>query len=559
MQTSQPNVTTRIRNLVVGTVALVLAACGGGGGGGSTPAPVTPPPASGDTTISGKISFERVPHTFSNGLNYNATTSEPAREVVVELVDAAGAVVAEGQTDANGDYSLTVSSGQTLRLRARAQMVATGTPAWNFRVVDNTANNALYVVEGPASVAEGDTQTRSLLAESGWGGNGYTSDRAAGPFAILDSVYQAYNKVLDVEPQAVFPDLNLHWSENNRPVDGDISAGEITTSFYTRDAQGNSAIFLLGAANSDTDEYDGHVVIHEWGHYFEDRFSRSDSVGGPHSGGDRLDLRVAFSEGYGYALAGMVTDDPITRDSGGFNQGGGFSIDVEDDNFATNPSGNRNPGWFSEGSVQLILYDLYDSDADGIDTVALGFGPIHDVLTGDFSNDTAVTSIFSFAEYMRAAQPADVAGINSLLEAKNIVGAGNDRYGSSETNNAGNANDVLPVFTPLPTDGSPVVVCSLGVNEFGTFNKLSNRRLLRFTLGSAGRYRIAVSGAADPDIALFQGDFLAVAQLAGNDAIERDLAAGEYVVEVYEFANVRPDQAATASGRECLTVSLTAI
>ena len=564
MQVSRRKRLTWLRSTALPLGVLALSACGGGGGGGpatgTNPPPVTPPPVTTtDTVVSGKISFERVPHNASNGLDYGSTTADPARGVTVELVDSADAVVASGQTDANGDYSLTVPSGESLRLRARAEMFATGTASWNFRVVDNTAGNALYVIEGPASVADGDTQERSLLAESGWGGSSYTADRSAAPFAILDSVYQAFNLVLSADPQTQFPTLTLNWSENNRPVSGDLTVGEITTSFYTRDTQGDSVIFLLGAANSDTDEYDGHVVIHEWGHYFEDRFARSDSVGGPHSGGDRLDLRVAFSEGYGYALAGMVTDDPITRDSGGANQAGGFTIDVEDDNFATNPSGNRNPGWYSEGSVQLILYDMFDSQADGIDTVALGFGPIFDVLTGNFSTDVAVTSIFSFAQAMREAQPDAASGINDLLAAKNIVGAGNNRFGAAETNNAGNVNDVLPVYTELPTDGTAVVVCSLGDNDFGTFNKLSNRRLLRATVGSSARYRISVSGANDPDIVLFQGDFLAVAQTLGNDSIERDLSAGEYVIEVYEFANVIPDQASTPSGRACLTVTMTAI
>ncbi|MFK7887089.1 MAG: hypothetical protein AB8G16_09530 [Gammaproteobacteria bacterium] len=543
-----------------------LTACGGGGGdtGTSTPTPQPPtnPPPTGDTVVSGKITFDRVPHNANNGLNYAGITQDPARGVTVEILNAADAILASDTTDENGDYSMTVGQGQDVRLRVRAELLASGTPAWDFSVVDNTAADALYVIEGPSQLTDGDTQTRNLLAESGWGGSAYTTDRAAGPFAILDSVYDAVSKVIAEDASIVFPPLTIHWSENNRPQDGNPSDGDIVTSFYTRDAQGNSEIFLLGAANQDTDEYDTHVVIHEWGHYFEDRFSRSDSVGGPHSGGDRLDLRVAFSEGFGYALAGMVTDNPITRDSGGANQASGFQIDVEDDNPGTNFSGNLNPGWYSEGSVQLILYDIYDSNSDGIDSVSLGFGPILDTLRGSFATDTAVASIFSFVEALQANQAASASAIDDLLEAKDIVGSGNDRYGSTETNNAGNANDVLPVFTSIATDGTPQTVCSIGgtgFGQFGEFNKLSNRRLLRFNVTTPGRYRMAVTGAQDPDIVLFQGDFLAVAQTAGNDAIERDLSAGEHVLEVYDYANLRPDDAPHAAGRYCLTVTVSAI
>jgi len=34
-------------------------------------------------------------------------------------------------------------------------------------------------------------------------------------------------------------------------------------------------LYILGDANSDTDEFDDHVIIHDWGHYFEDKFSES--------------------------------------------------------------------------------------------------------------------------------------------------------------------------------------------------------------------------------------------------------------------------------------------
>ena len=49
-------------------------------------------------------------------------------------------------------------------------------------------------------------------------------------------------------------------------------------------------IHSCGQQNSDTDEYDRHVVVHEWFHYFEDHFSRSDSMGGVHGFGNIKDL-----------------------------------------------------------------------------------------------------------------------------------------------------------------------------------------------------------------------------------------------------------------------------
>src|SRR5690606_26346255 len=156
---------------------------------------------------------------------------------------------------------------------------------------------------------------RDLHAPSGWGGSSYTGPRAAAPFAILDVIYDAVQLVLAAAPEVEFPPLAIHWSPANVPSFGsdgapDIDSGQIGSSFFVP----SLGIYLLGAENQDTDEYDRHVIAHEWGHYFEHSFSRSDSIGGPHTRGDHLDMRVAFGEGFGNALAAMITGDSIYRD-----------------------------------------------------------------------------------------------------------------------------------------------------------------------------------------------------------------------------------------------------
>ncbi len=130
-------------------------------------------------------------------------------------------------------------------------------------------------------------------------------DKAA-PFAILDSIYQAMKKVRDADSSAVFPKLKANWSIYNVPAgtgsEYELRSGLIGTTHF--DGDGN--LYILGDADSDTDEYDDHVIIHEWGHYFEQSFSRADSIGGPHGSGDRLDIRVAFGEGWENAFSAIV-------------------------------------------------------------------------------------------------------------------------------------------------------------------------------------------------------------------------------------------------------------
>src|SRR5690606_27529101 len=115
------------------------------------------------------------------------------------------------------------------------------------------------------------------------------------------------------------PPLELRWSPKNKTAYGDASLGEIGTTYY-----GGDAIYILGDENNDTDEYDRHVILHEWGHYVEMAFSRSDSIGGDHGYSDKLDMRVALSEGFANAFSAMMLDDPSYRDTSGAQQAAGF-------------------------------------------------------------------------------------------------------------------------------------------------------------------------------------------------------------------------------------------
>jgi len=105
----------------------------------------------------------------------------------------------------------------------------------------------------------------------------------------------------------------------------ELRSGLIGTTHF--DGDGN--LYILGDADSDTDEYDDHVIIHEWGHYFEQSFSRADSIGGPHGSGDRLDIRVAFGEGWGNAFSAIATDNPIYLILKGFKANSNWFFQME--------------------------------------------------------------------------------------------------------------------------------------------------------------------------------------------------------------------------------------
>lgn len=534
-----------------------LAACGGGGGGQSAaraPLPVTAC-ASGSLQLAGTITYDRVPSNLAtNGLDYESTVAAPARQITVQLLNGNDDVCDTATTDDAGQFSFSVAENLNLKLRARAELQQSGggQPAWSVQVIDNTQGSALYVADGAIAGTGTSDSTRDLHLPSGWTGSSYGAPRSAAPFAIADSIYEALSDFAAVDSTINFPLLRVNWSVDNRPVtpgngQPNLPTGEVITSFYTRFGSVSNLV-LLGAAGLDTDEYDDHVVIHEWGHYFEDRLSRSDSVGGPHGRGDRLDMRVAFGEGFGNALSGMVTDDPFYRDAFGEQQQLGFAINVE--------SGDDNSvGWFSEASVQELLYDLYDStnDAADSDDITLGLAPLYDILTASaYRSSAAFTSVFSYMTQLRAAQAANQSQIDQLLAGQQIVsGTQLDAFGANETNNEG-ASNVLPIYTTLGL-GSNSPICS--VDTFGTPNKLSNWRFGRFNVSTSGSYTFTLTGASDPDFIVDRlGQRLATgfSGQADSESVTVALNPGEHVLAMSAFANT----GGGSPGQFCLTMNI---
>jgi hypothetical protein len=281
----------------------------------------------------------------------------------------------------------------------------------------------------------------------------------------------------------------------------------------------------------------------------------------------------------------MATGQSVYRDSFGPGQSHAFSFDVEGPLSAA--QGNRNAGWYSEESIQEILFDLFDSHVDLVrdtlvaDNVALGFAPLYAVLTGPQKATSALTSVFPFIDALRAQRPADAPLIDAIVTAQNITQVA-DPYGSTETHFGNPASaDLRDVYVALAVGNpTPARVCSLDDYRStftGSTNKLGSRRLLRFTVANAGPHTISahavapLNAAADPDMVLHRANALTIANGPPSDSCSASspedcvetfaptLSAGDYVLEVFEWTNTN---AATEEyppiGRTCFDVSVTA-
>lgn len=500
--------------------ALMLAACGGGGGGGGVAFPIVPLPAA-TVALNGTATYDYVPN--PNGrLVYADTTARPVRAAMVDVLDAtSGASLATAITDENGAYSATVPASTNMVVRVRAQMTRSGAgPTWDVSVRDNTQAGALYSMQS-SSFSSGTTDlARDLRAASGWGGNSYTGTRVSAPFAVMDTIYTAMQKVMTVAPASAFPALKVYWSVNNVSSSGNVALGQITTTSFVASSTG-ATIYVLGKADVDTDEFDAPVIAHEWGHYYQSSFSRDDSPGGHHAIGQRSDRRLAFSEGWGNGWSGIALGRTNYVDSlGAGQQAVGANIDL-----STGPV--TNAGWFSEQSIETIFWTLNQR---------VGFKPIHDAMTSvPFKNGTPVTSIHPYTAAFNAVAPGSASALAGLLTAQNISAAANDPYGAQETNAGGTPaiTNVLPMYTvpAAPGAGTPACVSNTEFDQYGDNNKLGAIAYVHFTAPATRSYTVTIGAPAGAlaSFDIFSNGFI---PHAGNTL---SLAAGDYVLAVKDL------------------------
>jgi hypothetical protein len=520
--------------LAAATLAALFLAAGCGDGSNAGTADVLAKQNQGSATtaaVSGKITYDFVPAVASKDLqgrwqaklDYAKTVKKPARNIVVELIDdKTGKTLLSAETDAQGSYAFQAPLNTAVRVRAKAQMLRTGAastgPSWNFAIRDHssagygvsTNGASLFAMESAAFNSGKQASVHDLNAASGWDStkSAYATSRAAGPFAILDTVYNASHKVLEADKNLAFPPLNVFWSPGD--TDGTYFGSEKGKS-YSR------GLHILGQADVDTDEYDAGVIAHEWGHYFQASFSRDDSTGGQHGQGDLLDMRLAFSEGWGNSFSSMARNDPMYVDTNGKGQGRRAVVFKVDDIPADDPK-----AWFSETAVQSVLYRLHQSPD-------IGFGPIYQAMAAQ-KTSPAFTSLFSFAASLRGKiNAAGQATLDSLLTEVNTVDKGNlDMFGAKQTDlppsvAAANKDFVLPVYslldvgvqTTAQTTGKESTACNTTAYDAGNnYNKLGIYRYLRFSVAEKGKYRLRI--VPDQGLAPYFQLYSKGAELAGD-------------------------------------------
>lgn len=281
-------------------------------------------------------------------------TTDPVERPVpharVEAVDGSGNVLAQGESDDEGAFSLDVPSGRTVRVRALSQTAFLG---HDIRVVSDPGTEAPYEVSTNAFTVHGG---ESIALRATVGGV-----ETAGAFNILTQfvrylpfTHRAFGRAL--------PPLYAFWRRGNNRA---LPLGNITAFLhdYHRHA-GSYALQIQGGDPgqedaSDSDQFDDPVILHEYTHFVVHTMAGHYSIGGNHPDVALHFPALALDEGAADALACAVSGEGRYWDTSGLAPGG--SILVESD-CETAQGPLRGIG--SQRTAQALLWDLMDGAED---------------------------------------------------------------------------------------------------------------------------------------------------------------------------------------------------
>lgn len=475
------------------------------------------PAAAQTVTFRGTVLYEKVP-AGRNGLELANAARTPAAGIKVEIVaPPQRTVVGSGFTDEKGGYSIRARLDRQPRVYVRALAQTE-----NATVVRARDQAEWSMVSDTFAPGRARTVTRDLLATD--------ASRVSGAFNIATTIWRANALVRAAQPDVTLPRVEIRWDTTY-----------VGGTFF-RHREGTA--FINGRRTRDSDEYDDHVIAHEYGHFLMANFSRESSPGGDHSFGEQLDPRLAWSEGwanfFGAATAGSghYIDTGVIRS----RQAVLVQMDLE----ADAPAGDR-PGIWSEHSVSSALWDWYDDAAEAADSLALGFTPMWTAFAALAKAPDAY--LLRYANTL-AALTKQNRPLAASLAARGI------RYAPGEEPPA-------PEPFPEPIASGTAVTGSVDSRTTRRSNLWRSSAHYWFRIPEERQVSITLKitaardeDHADLDLFLYDAEGERIAHsdavngVGGTEQISRRLPAGYYRIEVRSWANATGSQLRPANAHE---------
>lgn len=495
--------------------------------------------------------------TTTSGLGSADSTNYPIRLAEISVSNSSGTVVQCGQTDASGNYSITLPRGSetyTISVHSRAN-----NSTYKASVLNNHSEMKYYSVATTVT-ASSSQSVGSIYAP-------YNGDLQGGAFNILDKIYEA-NDYLRTQASScatafssagcsdfdVAPQVQIFWSPGCNPYKYFYNNATSGLSFFV---SGTNRLYILGGLDndvntSDTDHFDDVIILHEYGHFIESKYSRSDSPGGSHDGNSIIDPRLAWSEAWASFFASAVRDKGEYVDTYGNSDGTTgfyFKYDVENNSTGSgslDPSSgsyspNEGEGNFREMALLRTLWDSIDTDSadDDNDGVEGSFQELWAIFSG---SNGVKNSSYAFINAGLFFELQGTLGSTSLTtlygrEHTNFIQANRDDYASYLTDSICTPKLITPANSNNKTENG----------TYSNSNMEASNDFYHLKVNSAlsGNITLSFTGSGDLDLYLYKEDYTfgtessMQAYSVGNNAgggtetiSLNNLPAGNYMINV---------------------------
>ncbi len=321
-------------------------------------------------TITGSAVYNvRSKNTVACGLGAESYGG-PIRRAEVQVIQG-DKFVQCGHTDDEGRFSVKIPPNQSVVIRVTSRA---NNAYLKASVLEAPTNNFYYALA--KNIDTGSEPTKDI---GQFVAHAHGSQIIGGAFNILDDLLKANESLrylvcgtsvtTTCDEFSVAPKVTAFWKAGANPItyfNGDPNQG---LSFYV---MGTRKLYILGGVNgntttADTDHFDDSVIIHEYGHFIEDVFGKSDSPGGTHDGNHVLDARLVWSEGWANFFSSAARANKIYRDTYGNSDGATgcfFDYDIEKNETSTGLSldvpSTTGEGVFREFAITRALWDGVD-------------------------------------------------------------------------------------------------------------------------------------------------------------------------------------------------------
>jgi len=315
-----------LRFLTLGLIFIFLSACSSGGGGGGGSANVASESAycssvrtySPAVTVTGTaVYYYRPIHATSHVLSGNPVSDTIAAAEVV-VTDSAGNEVQCSSVDGSGNISLSLpktAGTYTVKINSRAN-----NSLLKASVLDDINANNPYSISKTITL-DGTSTSQALGQVTAYARQSESAAIEGAAFNILKQLYKTndYIRTKINDTSWVAEKVTAYWKAGFNPYSY-FGYPSTLLSFY---AAGERKLYILGGKDgnvktSDTDHFDNSVIIHEYGHFLEDVYGKSDSPGGSHNGNMIIDARLAWSEGWANFLQAAVLGTKNYADTAGY-------------------------------------------------------------------------------------------------------------------------------------------------------------------------------------------------------------------------------------------------